>query len=201
MPNKGKEVKNGVVTAKCNLRRDECRDPNCPVHGEPQDEGASKSDEDDTQDGPTPALKGVDKLEAAEMAAREAGERGEEIPITAVDETNEKAVWITSRPSECAIRTARWIMERVPKPTLGSDSLDVINVARKIDEAFDGALPIKARSALVDALGIIQHIQHHNDFTTGLIKRIQDILDPPVELYTLEQARERLRLSEQGTRT
>jgi hypothetical protein len=132
-----KEVKNTVVTAKCKLTREECKDANCPVHGEPQDEAP----------GPAPATKGADKLEAAEAEGRKIAAAGRAIPITAVG----------------------------------------------VDESL---LPVELPGHIVnvlrEALQLVEHIQHQNDFTRDLIRRIKNIVEPPPELVTMDEARARL---------
>jgi hypothetical protein len=131
-----KEVKNTVVTAKCKLTREECKDANCPVHGEPQDEAP----------GPAPATKGAEKLEAAEAEGRTIAARGRAIPITAT----------------------------------ADDSLTPTE------------LPLHVITILREARDTIKHIQHQNDFTQDLLRRMSNILDPPPERMTLDEARARL---------
>jgi hypothetical protein len=132
-----KQVKNTVVTAKCKLSREECKDANCPVHGEPNDEAP----------GPAPATKGAEKLEAAEEEGRRIAATGHAIPITAVE---------------------------------ADESLHPVD------------LPGHVLTMLREAHDTIKHIQHQNDFTRDLLRRMENVLEPPPELMTIEEARRRL---------
>jgi hypothetical protein len=152
----GRQVKNTVMTAKCKLTREECRDPKCPVHGEPTEDGQSEEERGST-------LKGADKVAAAEAEGRKIAASGLEIPIT-----GDNAYDVVSSLG-------------------GPASLPEIGATNE--------LPLHVVGVLRDAHDLIQHIQHHNEFTKGLLKRMEDILDPPKELMTMEEARVRLGLA------
>lgn len=121
-----RQIKNAVVDARCKLTPEECKDANCPVHGNP--EGVD-SDE------PHSSLKGADKLEAAEAEGMKLIEGAEQTPLIAV-----------------------------------SDDI---------------------RSILTDAKPLIQHLSHPNDFSRNLVERIERVLNPPVEMLTVDEARRR----------
>jgi hypothetical protein len=169
----GRQVKNTVMTAKCKLTREECRDPNCPVHGEPDEDGKPEGDSKD---------------EDLTPSAHKAAPRsicGSKDWINGADEFVRDM--ICGRPRE--EHTIDAATNKV-----GMDH-EFVPLAALPEIGATNELPLHVVGVLRDAHDLIQHIQHHNEFTKGLLKRMEDILDPPKELMTMEEARVRLGLA------
>jgi hypothetical protein len=126
-----------VMTAKCKLSREECKDPNCEVHGEPRDESG-------------PVTKGAEKLKEAEEEGRRIAAQGTKFPLV-VSERGD---------GDCADK-----LSGLPE--------DVVQVLR-------------------DSYALIAHIAHQNDHTRDVVRRLDNILDPPKEFVTMDEARRRL---------
>jgi hypothetical protein len=164
----GKQVKNTVMTAKCKLTREECRDPACPVHGEPEND----NDKDD-------------ELTSSAQKAEPGSMCGSEHWIDGADEFVKNM--ICGRPRE--EHTIDAATNKV-----GMDH-EFVPLAALPEIGATNELPLHVVGVLRDAHDLIQHIQHHNEFTKGLLKRMEDILDPPKELMTMEEAKARLGLA------
>jgi hypothetical protein len=169
-----REVKQTVVKAKCDKAREDCKDANCPVHGEPQDEAP----------------------DSAEKLTRSAEKA---IPGSICGST--EAGIVCGRPrEEHTIGAAKGDVGMDHEFVMSEGSLKTAEAEAQGLRVAEGGtkVPLIAdltpdlRQVLVDAQGLVKNIHHQNDFTTGLVDRIERILNPPVELMTLEQARERL---------
>lgn len=184
MPRRNQEIKNGVVDAKCKLSKEECTDPACLVHGEPEEvaepEGAAL--EPDPKRPPTleEVMKAgygeeaAQQIVAKEQAAFDAGQK----PYGEAERTEEPA-----NPGAEKMAAVEAEAQAVAKSAIEVPISSVPELNSKDDEV---------RSALRDAQELIKHLNHPNEFTTGLVERIEKILNPPVELFTMEEARKRL---------
>jgi hypothetical protein len=177
MARKSREVKQTVVKAKCDKAPEDCKDANCPVHGEPQDEGAGDLTESARQ-----AIPG--SICASSEAGIVCGRPREEHTIDAA--RGDVGLDHFFVMSEGSVKTAE--AEAEGRRIADGGVKSPLVVEQSI------ALTDDVRQALIDAQGLVRAIHHQNDFTIGLVDRIEKILNPPVPLFTLEQARERLGL-------
>jgi hypothetical protein len=132
-----------------------------------------------------PSYKGDEKVAAAEAAGRAIAESGEKVPL--VPEEHSDA------PSEDR-DLIRFVMSKgySARGAIGLLASARTEIAADFEKERASDLDATVKEALTHALGLIKHIPHQNDFTKSLVTRIEDILNPPVELMTLQEAKQRL---------
>jgi hypothetical protein len=185
MAKNGKAVKNAVVDAKCKLAAADCKDPHCPVHGEPEDE---KPAEEGEADSPAP-YKGDDKVAAAEAEGKAIAANGVEEPIATVDAELLKFVMDHGYSEEAAksliAEKGDMIRADFAKKDLGSvedvlaDAADIIKHIPGADHSLLDRIDAceDERQLLIEARAELRKITHHNDFTTELLGRIERFLE------------------------
>jgi hypothetical protein len=132
-----------------------------------------------------PSYKGDEKVAAAEAAGRAIAESGEKVPLVPEEQSD--------APSEDR-DLIRFVMSKgySARGAIGLLASARTEIAADFEKERASDLDATVKEALTHALGLIKHIPHQNDFTKSLVTRIEDILNPPVELMTLEQAKQRL---------